>query len=152
MRRKIEKNIVIAGIPEDEDEDELTTKAKDVIEKLDCSVDEIEFSRIGKATDNRPRLLKVTFTSLREKLEAVRKASRLRNDETFRGIYVNSDLTFVERKENKRLRDECASSKRENLNADVVLRRGKLYINDKLVDIAAPHHLLFRARRSAHKL
>ena len=145
MRKDIQNNIVISGIPEEEDEDELPDKAEEVLEKLDCSTCEVmQHSRVGRAQNNRPRLLKLSFRFLRDKIKAVRNATRLRRDMDFQGIYVNPDYTAVERKERKRLRDESIALKRGHPDSEVVLRRGELLLDDNRVGIAHPHRLLFR--------
>lgn len=149
MKKDIQNNIVISGIPEEDDEDEVPAKAEEVLEKLDCSTCEVvQHSRVGRAQNDGPRLLKLSFRSLRDKIRAVRNASRLRRDKNFLGIYVNPDYTVVERKERKRLRDESIALKKEHPNSEVVLRRGKLLLNGNLVGVAHPHRLLFREEGS----
>ena len=149
MKKDIEKNIVLSGIAEDMDESAMPPKAKDVLDKLDCSRCEIvQHSRVGKSQNNKPRLLKISFRFLHDKIKATRNASCLRGDARFQGVYVNSDLTFCERQERKRLRNELTKRKNENPAADIFLRRDKLLVDDVVMDSAEPHRLLFRAHNS----
>lgn len=53
----------------------------------------------------------------------------MRIDSRFRDINVNSDLTFTERSERKRLRTKVDMLKKQYPNAEISLRRGKLLLN-----------------------
>ena len=152
MKKDIARNIVISGIKEDEDEDELPTGVHEVLEKLDCAGGEIvQHSRVGKSQNNKPRLLKISFRFLHDKIKAVRNASNLRADARFQGVYVNSDFTFAERQERKRLRDKSVKLKNENPAAEVLLRRGNLLVDGDIVDVVSPHRLLFRPQGPAYR-
>ena len=49
MKKNIVRNIIISGIKEDEDEDEMPMRVHEVLEKLDCADSEIvQHSRVGK--------------------------------------------------------------------------------------------------------
>ncbi len=145
MKKEIENNIVISGVPEVEDESVIPSVARNVLKKLDCSNCEIRHhSRVGKSQNSKPRLLKISFRFLRDKAKATRNASHLREDASFRGVYVNSDLTFCERRERRRLRDAMDEIRKEKPAAEIVLRRGELLVDGVTVDSALPHRLLFR--------
>lgn len=70
-------------------------------------------TRIGKKNDdtNKPRLLKVTVNSTREKAEVLRNCTKLRNKDNpaeIQSVYITPDLTPKEQKENKALRNQLA--------------------------------------------
>lgn len=146
MRREIQTNVVISGIPEKaENEVEIPEKAKEVLRTLDCYESVIvHHGRVGKSNNGKPRLLKITFRYLSDKVKAVRNAKRLRDDANFHGVFLNSDQTFAERREHKRLRDLASQMRIKNPDDDVFLHRGNLTVNGTIVESATPHRLLFR--------
>lgn len=149
-RKDIAKNIIISGIPEDDDTDEETipVKAKAVLERLDCLNCEIEnYYRVGRSLMNKPRLLKVRFRHLSDKVKAVRNAMRLRSNKDFLGVYVNSDLTPEERLERKRLNDKARLLRIENPTSEVQMRRRNLLMDNQIIDCSMPHRSLFRVQQ-----
>ena len=81
--------------------------------------------RIGKkGQSDKPRLLKVTLTTVKDKVIILRNKSLLRREgvpEFARNIYITRELTPTEQENNKKLRQEL-----NELNKD-----GKKYIYDK---------------------
>ena len=112
MRKAIEANIVVSGIPEDETIDDDSGLIGKVLRTLDCPLSEVtNFARVGKASDHRPRLLKISFRSVGLRIKAVKNARLLRQNSCFYRVFVNPDLTFAERQEQKRLRDKAREIK-----------------------------------------
>lgn len=149
MRVEIENNVVMTGIPEaDVNENEIPADAKAVLEKLDClNCELVNYSRVGRSYDGKPRLLKIQFRHFRDKAKAVKNAKRLREETKFHGVYVNPDQTLEERREFRRLRDKANRLKLENPEAAVLLRRGNLWFDGTLADRSVPHRHLFRVQR-----
>lgn len=145
MRKDIECNIILSGIPEDSEEEDIPELAQAALGKLRCSEDDVlTHSRVGKSQGNKSRLLKMSFRSVDDKYKAVRNAPNLRNDAKFQNVYVNPDRTFAERCERKRLWQKSFALKKENPAAKIDLRRGKLLVNGEVLDSAEPHRYLFR--------
>ena len=98
-----------------QESDPLNRKEADINEStklfqnyLGTQVSIFNASRIGKKHDNtnKPRLLKVTVSSLWEKAQVLRNCIKLRNKdnpEEIQSVYVKPDLTIKEQKENKAL-------------------------------------------------
>lgn len=114
----------MTGIPEVEDDSGIPEKVMEVLEKL-ANLDFLNF-------------LLVLF---RSKIKVLRKTSDLRNYSWLQDIYVNSDLTFAERSERKRLQTKPDMLKKQYPNAEISLRRGKLLLNSDLIDDADPQRL-----------
>ena len=147
MRREIASNVVISGLPEDSKDD--ADHVKDILTSLDCSNCEvIRLERIGRATVDRSRLLKVKFRLPSEKVRVVRNSRHPRNDIKFNGVYVKPDLTFAERHERKRLRVKMDDLRRQNKNGNITITKGVLYQDGFEVDHASPHRYLFRPQDS----
>ena len=149
-RKDIANNIIISGIPEEEDVAErvIPPKAEAVLERLDCMNCEIEsYFRVGRSLMDKPRLLKVRFRHFSDKVKAVRNAVRLRSDKDFLGVYVNSDLTPEERLERKRLNDKARLLRVENPTAEVRMYRRNLLMDNQVIDSSVPHRSLFRMQK-----
>ena len=145
MRKEIETNVIVSGIPEDEVINNNSGLFAGVLSKLECPFSEISsFARVGKASGLRPRLLKISFSNTDLRIKAVKNAKLLREDSRFKGVFVNPDLTFAERLEQKRLRDKAREIRTLDSRARVILRHGKLIVGDDVVDVSVPHRHLFR--------
>lgn len=85
--------------------------------------------RIGKMNSVKPRLLRVVCRDLDTKSTILRKAKDLRTMPEFRSVFVNHDLTPIQQKEEKSLREELKLRKSSGEN--VVIRRGKIvHVNE----------------------
>lgn len=112
MRKAIETNTVVSGIPENETVDDDSGLVGEVLQTLDCPFSKISnFARVSKASGDRPRLLKITFCNAGLKVRAVKNAKLLRQNNCFDHVFVNPDLTFAEKYEQKRLRDKSREIK-----------------------------------------
>jgi cell division septum initiation protein DivIVA len=129
IRRK--GNIIISGVSERpngtlEEKREHDKEAVDSILK-EMEADDCTFEkcyRIGQPKSNGVRLLRVIGFDEDERNKILRKAKSLRNKESFRGIYVNPDLTPIQQREAKKMRDEL-KERRKN-GEEVVIYRGKI--------------------------
>ena len=113
-------NLIIHNFKESQESDPLNRKKVDINEStklfqnyLGTQVSISNASRIDKKHDNtnKPRLSKVTVSSLREKAQVLRNCIRLcnkDNPEEIQSMYVTPDLTPKEQKENKALRSQLA--------------------------------------------
>ena len=153
MRKAIETNIVVSGIPEDETLDDDSGLIGKVLQTLDCPFSEVSnFARVGRASDHGPRLLKISFRNADLRIRAVKNAKLLRQKSCFNRVFANPDLTFAERREQKRLRDKAREIKSRDPSAKVFVRRQDLTLNGDVIDRAKPHLQLFRHQKEVTSL
>ena len=81
--------------------------------------------RVGKRSPTKPRLLIVSMESLEAKVEVLKLARQLKQSAEFSNIYITPDLTWREREEGRRLREELAR-RRDSGEANLAIRRGKI--------------------------
>lgn len=84
----------------------------------------VKIHRIGNIGEGRNRLLRVVCRNEDSKLKVLQHAKQLRKSLTFRKVFINQDLTLMQRNEGKRLRDEF--KRRKSLGEDVVWRYGRI--------------------------
>ena len=129
-RRK--RNLIISGIPEStegtakERKEADREKVKSILYKLSLEEGDIvaRQHRIGRVNEGRNRLLKIVCHGEESKLAVLRRSKVLRDSAKFQNIYINADLTSMQRNERKRLRDEF--KRRRALGEDVALRYGRI--------------------------
>ena len=103
-----ENNIIISGLSELNFKDQIDA-VLDAVGVGDAIIARKEKLR----TKTKTSLVVVEFSDINAKLKAVKNARLLRNDERFKGIYINSDKTQSERIAEKLVRDEV---KQRNAN------------------------------------
>ena len=111
-RRK--RNLIISGIPEStegtakERKEADREKVKSILYKLSLEEGDIvaRQNRIGRVNEGRNRLLKIVCHGEESKFAVLRRSKVLRDSAKFQNIYINADLTSMQRNERKRLRDE----------------------------------------------
>lgn len=125
-RRKL--NVVVSGIPESSNNPEQYDKEKcvEIFRKLDIAEDCITgVSRVGRRSDeNSPRLLRVKFESVTEKVTAVKNAKQLRKFPQFRKVFVNPDRTPLQQRFWRELLFEMRQ--RRDRGEDVVIFRDRV--------------------------
>lgn len=143
QRKDIEKNIVISGIAEiDEKKDKGT-----ILEVLQAVNPQIKdesithYHRFGKKT---PRQLKVSLSSKEIKFSAVRNAKKLRDDQNFENVFINSDQTRADSSESWRLRTKVKELKKDNPLKEIYIKGGSLLMDGTEIDKADPLKQLFR--------
>jgi hypothetical protein len=98
--------------------------------------DILESSRIGRP-GGRPRLLKVRLSEVRCRNVILRHSRNLNSPtilNTFGRIFVNKDMSFLRRQEEKRLRDKYREMKNSYPDSSVRLRDGKLFLGPAVKD------------------
>lgn len=143
-RQKRANNMIIYGISEErasatvslQDQDiEFITRFLETIEVED--VDPKQIVRLGKASTDRKRPLKVIMANAEDKQKIMSKLNKLRNaDETFRSISVRDDYTIEERELIKTFVDE-AKHKNEAHNTTSWKVRGTPKNGLRLVQITS---------------
>ena len=129
-RRK--RNLIISGIPEstegtaEERKEADREKVKSILYKLSLEEGDIvaRQNRIGRVNEGRNRLLKIVCHGEESKFAVLRRSKVLRDSAKFQNIYINADLTSMQRNERKRLRDEF--KRRRALGEDVALHYGRI--------------------------
>ena len=131
MRMARSRNVIVSGLPEQSDgtADERRKKDEDDVERLlekiemsDALVEKV--SRLGKISQERSRLVRVSFREEEEKTQTLRKARLLRSFEKYRGVFVNPDRTPSQQKHFTKLRQEL-KVRREN-GEDVIIFRDRI--------------------------
>ena len=122
-KRKAKDQIIcIRGLAESDDDN---ASVKELWDELGVSPRLVETRRIDvkrKDEDDAvfhsgPRHLIVKLKTVKNKLEILRSASKLRSSVKFRNVYINRDLTAVEAKELFEMRKEC-KARNENFSSD----------------------------------
>ena len=137
-REKRELNLVVHNLPESNASESAVRKRDDIQKVTPVLQDTLNIKstinnaiRIGKKIPDKPQLLKITISSMEEKVTILRNKSKLRsesNQDYIRKIFITPDYTPLEQQKNKALRQQLAEmNKVENLykikNGEVVRRR-----------------------------
>lgn len=129
------KNLIIRGIPDDEDEDPRQTKEKifKICETLGVDVksetDVDEARRIGKPVADRQRPVLLKLTTANKKMEILRETKRLKGSE----IWIDEDYPKDILEERKLLIPKLKEARNKGHRAQ--LRYNKLIINGEVCDI-----------------
>ena len=125
-------NIIITGIPEQTNGsvNERNDKDKDFIldlfRRLDVKLPTTpNLHRLGNPRSHRPRSIRVCGLESSTKIKILQKSRNLKNDQGFRSIFINADLTPKQQLKAKELRDEL-KSRRAAGERDIVVFRGKI--------------------------
>ena len=116
-KEKRQTNLIFHNIPESASKEPQTRKQHDIneITKLTDKCMNVKCSiknalRIGKkGQSEKPRLLKVTLTSVEDKVAVLLNKSLLRREgvpELARNVFITPDLTPTEQENNRKLRQE----------------------------------------------
>ena len=138
--REREMNIIITGVPEQNDLDGAATdqeKCDRIMDIMGVTDVQLEITRIGKAeTDKiRPMLAKAPSKAGRDKVLDNTKALKSAG-EAFRRVYVKKDLHPAVRREWKRLRDAETEEREKPENQGVDIRldfRKRVLLRDNVV-------------------
>lgn len=129
------KSLVISGVPE-----QTTGTVSERNEKDECAVVDLvaelgiedfqpeEVSRIGRIDHAKSRLLRIKCRNTSEKIEILKHSKKLRNSQQFRKVFINSDLTAIQRKISKDSREELKL--RREAGENVIIRRGRVVTTD----------------------
>ena len=131
-RRRREPNLIISGIPEEENGtvDERRRwdekRVESLLQDLNSFNSNIIASvhRIGRITSRKPRLVKVVCRNVEAKRSVIAEAQKLRRMPGYGNVYVNPDQTPLEQSQSKALRGEY--NRRKACGEDVIIRHGKI--------------------------
>ena len=153
MRADKENNLIVFGIPEDQDltkEDQMSADFTTISKLYDQRVqleggDLTQITRIGTAKANQTRPIKISFLNLQKRREILTKNKNLillgdefdecsyedcDVEETHKHIYISTDKTKKQIAEEKALREELKVKKQQNPN--LVIRNGKIVEKETL--------------------
>ena len=137
-RHQKRKKVMITNLPEPSSgthvqrKDEDNNTVRDIISDLGLNEIVIEDTqRIGKIDLKRPRLLCVTCSDKASKFDLLRSAKELRKFDKYRNIFINPDLTFIQREKNRKLRKELEDKREQGL--DVIIRAGQVILRQDAV-------------------
>ena len=129
-KRKL--NVVLHNIPEPSSnvyaERVESDKAKfiEVIrDSMHLNVKATKAYRVGKPDQEKPRLLIVGLENIEVKSEILKMAPQLRATEKWSNVYISPDLTWKEREEGRRLREELKRRTSAG-EANLIIRRGRI--------------------------
>ena len=140
-RKGISCNLVLRGV--NEDEHETDSEVEEKINKLfNNQVMLIRASRVGRINQQRPRTIKFTVDSIDSRNELL---TRFRTQRHIfpRGVFLDPDRTFLDRKEAFRLRQKKKQLQLIHPTKSIVIRRGCLLIDGAEVDREQPLKHLF---------
>jgi hypothetical protein len=118
-KKRIEKNIIISGLPSSTNALEEESQISNVLKEVGVSLDKVKSHRrllhssTSISASTRPAAVIVEFKELADKLRAVRDAKKLRESISFRGIYINEDKTKDQRISEAAFRKERNERNRE---------------------------------------
>ena len=130
-RNERKLNLVVSGMPESKGNEELNdiTLVNEIHSKLDVKpISSFKIRRLGKkGTKPRPTLIQYQEADHETRATILRNAKKLRNvnkENCISTVFVNPDLTYKEREESWKLRQEL-KRRREN-GEELIIRRGAI--------------------------
>ena len=137
-RERRELNLIVHNMLESTASEGAGRKKDDIMKVTSVMKDNIKVKptisnaiRLGKKGSDKPRLLKITVSSIEEKVTILRTKVKLRADSNpkyVRKIFVTPDLTPLEQRKNKALRQQLRELNKEEKiyrikNGEIVRRR-----------------------------
>ena len=126
-----EKNLVIYGVPEQEESTEsLESRIGDILQNVGQKPRIVECCRLGKIQDEATRPVKVTLTTSATVTEVLRNSKLLRCAEGCRKVFICPDRTVEQRKVQKGLVDKLRKKRTENPDTRYRIRNGVVVVCD----------------------
>ena len=131
-KEKRKSNLVVHNLAESSGESYAEIVEQDVKKFVEMIKDALSLHvrvvrafRVGKKSQTKPRLLIVCTDNAEVKTDVLKMAPQLRQNAEYSNIYITPDLTWREREEGRKLREELAR-RREAGEENLVIRRGKI--------------------------
>lgn len=131
-KEKRKSNLVVHNLEESSGANNAGTLEQDVKKFVDVvkkglwmNVKVSKAFRVGKGSPTKPRLLIVSMENVETKVEILKRARDLRHIPELSNIYITPDLTWKEREDGKKLREELAR-RRDSGESNLIIRRGKI--------------------------
>lgn len=150
-------NLIFSNVPEDQctfesvaltdDEPKVIALANAILppEQRISKEDLIDVSRIGRP-GGRPRILKVKLSDASCKINILRSSRNLNSSSirtSFGRVFINKDMSYLRRLEEKRIRESFRLLRGRQPDADIRLRNGKLYLGSVVRDCVDVCNQLF---------
>jgi polyribonucleotide nucleotidyltransferase len=124
-RDKRRKNIMIMGVPEQDEE-----KTKEFVKVLldDLLKEEVEHTvvgRVGRVDGAKVRPVRIIIEKADMKRNILKHASMLKAEPKYEKVYVSPDLTRMQQEEDKKLRDKVKEYRRQGMTG-VKISRGEV--------------------------
>jgi hypothetical protein len=124
-RDKRRKNIMIMGVPEQDEE-----KTKEFVKVLldDLLKEEVEHTvigRVGRVDGAKVRPVRISIEKADMKRNILKHASLLKAETKYEKVYVSPDLTRIQQEEDKKLRDMVKEYRRQGMTG-VKISRGEV--------------------------
>jgi len=81
--------------------------------------------RVGKPVQDKPRLLIVGLENVEVKIDVLKLAPQLRTTEEWKDVFITPDLTWKEREEGRKLREELRRRTSEGEH-NLMIQRGRI--------------------------
>ncbi len=125
------ENIIISGICEpregllEERQQQDAMFCRELFRALDPSVEPKAVVRLGRTGNVKPRLIKVTCNSVKDKFSILRRSKELRSHPKFSKIFLSPDRTRRQQAEDKILREDL-KRRREDGETELIIYKGRI--------------------------
>ena len=129
MRRKFQ--LVIFNLKEANSADDDMKQTLELLKllKIDQDIDIDELVRMGRRSNEKPRLIRITLKDLTTKRKILAKATTLRDvpeGSVFAKVYIKPNLTAQQLKESKNLQEELRARRLQDPSLRLKIHRGKI--------------------------
>ena len=123
-RRK--RNVIIYNLPEQANRAGDKTKFTEVCKSIiDRDIDVVKLFRLGRKIDNKYRPLLVGLSSEADKQNLLSAAPHLRSSKEFKQVYINTDMTKLEREKHRKVVAEL-KRRRSSGESNLIIRNGTI--------------------------
>lgn len=91
-----EVTIIASNIPQSDDEDILQV-AQDLVDCLSDSISVVAAARLRSRIQGKPGLVKISFATVEEKVEILRKKRDLKGSQAYKSVFLRSSKSHTER-------------------------------------------------------
>jgi len=123
-----DKNVIVYGVPEEPEED-LRHTVSAMLEEIGERPRVVSCSRLGTKGEGSVRPIKCCMSSTAHVFQILRNASKLKQSDGFKTVYLSPDRTAEERKKRRQLVEQWKLKKSENPETDYRIDFKKNEIN-----------------------
>ena len=144
-RIKLSTSLVISGIKESRNEKPSETRkiVENLLNSVESEVEVLSAERVGRFDGKYPRLIKIKTEDKEERRKLLEQSNKLRKLPDYQQVYVNPDRCFLDRKEDKRLRNVAKFLRAKHPEKKVFIKNGKVIMDDNVVEVGNPLRHLF---------
>ena len=118
---KKKNKIIISNLNYETEKEDLRKKVESLILSLGTNPGNI--GSINSLSDK--NLISVEINDIAEKIKILKNSSKLKDSQIYKNVFIRQDLTYLQRKENKMLREEM-KRRTENGEKNLKIIRGQL--------------------------